>query len=91
MICPKQEETNDDIELHRTDTPANRRVIRWHSCCLTCDKDFVEYMVKYFLLCGLMIFFSVELHISEKCESDQLYTGLLTLIIGIALPSPRLK
>jgi len=91
MICPQKEESIDDIELQRTETPADRRVMRWHSCCLTCDKDFVEYFVKYVLLAGLIIFFAVELHLSQKCESDQLYTGLLTLVIGIALPSPRLK
>ena len=89
MICPKKEETKDDLELQRVDTPS--RKIKWTSCCFECHKDFVEYMVKYFLLFGLLVFFSIELHLSNKCESDQLYTGLLTLIIGIALPNPRLN
>lgn len=89
MIAPQKNVTVDDLELQRTDTPANYK--RWKSCCFDLQKDFVEYIVKYVILTGLMIFFAVELHISNKCESDQLYTGLLTLIIGIALPNPRLK
>ena len=88
MICPQQDESIDDIELQRVDTPD--RKVKWSSCCFECHKDFVEYAVKYILLAGLIIFFAVELHLSDKCESDQLYTGLLTLVIGIALPSPRL-
>ena len=91
MLCPLTEVINEDLELERVDTPADRNVLRWHSCCLTCDKDVVEYLSKYFILVGLMVFFSVELHLSEACESDQLFTGLLSLIIGIALPNPRIK
>ncbi len=91
MICPVKEETKDDIELQRVDTPVNRRVLRWHSCCLTCDKDVVQYLMKYFILISLMVFFGIELHLSDKCESDQLYTGLLSMVIGLALPNPKLK
>lgn len=90
MVTPQKKVSIDDLELQRTSTPAERRV-KWSSCCFECHKDFVEYFVKYFLLFGLLVFFAVELHLSNKCESDQLYTGLLTLIIGIALPNPRLK
>ena len=91
MICPLSDKKDNDLELQRTETPAERRVLRWHSCCLTCDKDVVQYIMKYFILVALMVFFSIELHLSDKCESDQLYTGLLSMVIGIALPSPRLK
>lgn len=91
MICPNKEETKDDIELQRVETPAEIKRRRWKSCCLTCDKDVVQYLMKYFILISLMIFFSIELHFSNKCETDQLYTGLLSMVIGIALPSPRLK
>lgn len=91
MICPIKEDKKDDLELQRTETPLDRRVLRWHSCCLTCDKDVVQYLMKYFILISLMVFFSIELHLSDKCESDQLYTGLLSMCIGIAIPSPKLK
>ena len=79
----------EDLELQRTYTPDNRRV--WHSCCLTCDKDVVQYITKYSMLVLLMGFFSVELHLSETCEQTQLFTGLLTMIVGVALPNPKLK
>ena len=91
MICPVKEEAKDDIELQRVDTPVEIKRRRWKSCCFQMDKEVVQYFVKYLILIGLMIFFGIELHLSKQCETDQLYTGLLSMVIGLALPSPRLK
>ena len=48
MIAPQKNVTVDDLELQRTDTPANYK--RWKSCCFDLQKDFVEYIVKYVIL-----------------------------------------
>ena len=87
MICPKAEEQND-LELQRVDTPDSKR---WKSCCLVMDKDFAMFFTKYFIIIGLITFFAAELHLSESCEDKNLYQSLLMLIIGVAIPNPKLK
>ena len=87
MFC--NEEKKEDLELQRIDTPET--VIRWKSCCLVMDKDFAMFFTKYFMIIGLLTFFSVELHLSDTCEESNLYQSLMLLMIGVALPNPKLK
>ena len=90
MICPpSKEEQKDDLELQRVDTPID--VVKWRSCCLIMDKDFAIFFVKYFIIIGLISFFAIELHLSYTCENKNLYQSLLMLVIGVALPNPKLK
>ena len=83
------EENQTDLSLQRVNTPKDHRI--WRSWCLRCDREIVQYFTKYIILIGLMCFFAIELHISTTCEEHQLYQSLLTLVLGIALPNPRLK
>jgi len=80
-------EPDGDLELQRCDSERKT----WRSCCLTLDRDFVQYFVKYFILIGLISFFSVELKMSGSCEDKQLYNSLLMFVVGLAIPAPRLK
>ena len=86
MICPSADEEKD-LELQRTP----HDTVRWRSCCLLMDKDFAIFFTKYFIIIGLISFFALELHISETCEDKNLYQSLLMLVIGVALPNPKLK
>ena len=90
MLCqtPDDEEMGE-LKIERTDTPGE--TIKWNSCCLTMDKDFAIFFTTYFIIIGLIVFFSVELHLSEECQDKNLFQSLLMLIIGIALPNPKLK
>ena len=90
MICPPQQEQKD-LELQRVDTPQPTNVVKWRSCCLEMDKDFAIFFVKYFIIIGLISFFAVELHLSNTCEDKNLMQSLLMLVIGVALPNPKLK
>ena len=63
----------------------------WTSCCITLDKEFTMFFVKYGILIGLMVFFAVELHFAGDCSEQQLFMSMLTLIVGLAIPSPRLR
>lgn len=89
MICPNEEEMKD-LELQRTNSEINGRR-RWKSCCFYVDREVVVFSTKYFILIGLMTFFSAELHLSETCEDKNLYQSLLMLVLGISVPNPRLK
>ena len=88
MICPDR-----DVEEQKTEekTEDDDRRIVWKSCCLRLDKDFAMFATKYFIIIGLITFFSVELHLSSECEDKNLYQSLLLLLIGVALPSPQMK
>ena len=89
MICPNEEEMKD-LELQRTNSEINGRR-KWKSCCFYVDREVVVFSTKYFILIGLMTFFSVELHLSETCEDKNLYQSLLMLVLGISVPNPRLR
>ena len=93
MICPNGDNDmkDDDLELQRTDTPAQKVRKVWHSCCLRLDAEFVMYLSKTITLIGLIIFFSYEMHISESCENTNIYQSLLCMVIGILIPNPRVK
>ena len=63
----------------------------WKSCCLTLDREFTMFLTKYFILIGLMVFFAVELHFATDCSEQQLFMSMLTLIVGLAIPSPQVN
>ena len=90
MICPNNDEEMKDLELQRTNSEI-RSNIMWRSCCIELNREFTIFFTKYFILISLMIFFSVELHISTTCEDKQLFMSLLTLMIGVAVPNPKLR
>ena len=84
-----QEKKEETLELERTNSEYSKNV--WRSCCLRCDKQVVQYITKYSILVGLMFFFSYELHVSETCEDKNLFVSLLTFVIGVCCPNPRIS
>lgn len=95
IICPDinemKEDNPPDLELQRQDTPAQRARKVWKSCCLTLDADFVMYMTKNLTLIGLITFFAYELSVSETCERQNIFQSLLCMVVGILVPSPRMR
>ena len=87
MICPYDEE--EHVTEEKTEDEDHRIV--WRSCCLRLDREFAQFITKYFIIIGLITFFSVELHLSLECEDKNLYQSLLLLLIGVALPNPTLR
>ena len=63
---------------------------KWKSCCFELEREFTVFITKYIIIISLLIFFAVELHLSDACEDKNLYQSLLMLLIGIALPNPKL-
>ena len=61
----------------------------WKSCCFTIDKGSTIFFSQI-TICTLVISFCMYMLIhSKSCERDQLYSGILTLILGVLIPSPR--
>lgn len=77
----------EELELERQNTPE-----RWRSCCFgDINKNamvfFTQVVVLFFFLC----FCCSQLIRLETCESQQLYTSLVTLVLGILCPNPKIK
>jgi hypothetical protein len=89
MICPPKEEQND-LELQRVDTPNSD--VRWRSCCFgDVNKEAMVFFTQVIILFCFLIFCCFQLVKVESCEGQQLYSSLVTLVLGILCPSPRIK
>ena len=63
----------------------------WHSCCgLTLDRRATLFFSQLSIAISVIGFCIWQLLHSHTCEKDALYSGLLTLVIGVYLPQPNL-
>ena len=64
----------------------------WRSCCgMKLDKRVVLFFSQFLIAMMIISFSLYQLNKSNDCNHNQLYLGLLTLIIGIFLPNPKVK
>jgi hypothetical protein len=64
----------------------------WRSCCgMRLDKRVVLFFSQFSIAIMIISFSLYQLNKSDDCNHNQLYLGLLTLIIGIFLPNPKVK
>lgn len=57
----------------------------WTSCCLTVDKNMVQYFTQTAVLTGIIIFSCFQL--STGSEPSALYVSLLSTSIGLIIPT----
>jgi len=90
MICPEKQEQKEDLELQRVDTP--NEDVRWRSCCFgDVNKEAMVFFTQIIILFSFLAFCCGQLIRIETCEGQQLYSSLITLVLGILCPSPRIK
>ena len=63
----------------------------WTSCCFIVNKNMVQYFTQVSIIVGIMIFAIYKLSTNETPEGQTIYMGLLTMMIGLALPGPIFK
>ena len=63
----------------------------WRSCCVEIDRDAVVYITGFSLITATMSFCFHQLIVLKDCHSQQAYLSVLTLILGVLLPSPMIK
>lgn len=61
----------------------------WRSCCFSVDKNATVFISQLSVCIIVICFCMYQLLHSKSCEKDSLYSGLLTLILGIIIPNPR--
>ena len=64
---------------------------RWTSCCLEVDKNAVQFFSQLGISVGVISFCLYQLVHLTECEQQTAYSSLLTLVLGVWLPSPRMK
>lgn len=63
----------------------------WVSCCLKMDKRAVAYFSQLLISVGICGFTVAMMAVNQDCATFSRYSPLLTLVVGVWLPSPRLK
>ena len=63
----------------------------WNSCCLKTDRRAVMFFSQLSVSVAVMTFCCVQLIRLENCEAQSLYSGLLSLVVGIYLPQPKIQ
>jgi hypothetical protein len=65
---------------------------RWRSCCgMVLDRRLVMYSTQMTMIGLTMMFCVRQLTILDTCNDQQSYIGLLTLLLGLVIPSPSTK
>ena len=77
-------------EKHNIELEDKKYNDTWQSCCFEVDRRAIRFFSQLFISILIMVFCIVQLVRNKTCESQQLYSGILTTIIGIMLPSPSL-
>ena len=83
--------TSRRILEHAIHTEDTKNDNTWKSCCLLMDKRAVQYFTQITVISSVMAFCIYQLATNETCEAQVSFMGLLTLAIGILVPSPKFK
>lgn len=63
----------------------------WRSCSgCRLDRRATVFFSQLFISVVVICFCIYQLVNSKSCERDSLYSGILTMVIGIFIPSPRI-
>ena len=63
----------------------------WKSCCLILDKRFCQFFSQMGVMLLIIIFCIVQLTRLDDCNNQRAYVGLLTFIVGILMPQPKIN
>ena len=63
----------------------------YKSCCISSDKRALAFFSQFTISLMVMLFSFYKLINSDRCEDTQVYIGLITMIIGVYLPAPKMN
>ena len=63
----------------------------WRSCCFQCDKSAIVFFSTLFVIVILMGYCMYNITVIKEDENKIYYVSLLTMLIGILLPNPKIK
>ena len=87
----KSKSQREKVLNHVIDVDDKRRENEWTSCCVRMDKRAVRFFTQLCISICIISLYIAQLIRLNDCGSQHAYIGLLTLIIGIWLPSPSMN
>jgi hypothetical protein len=63
----------------------------WKSFCFEIDRRVVIFFSQFSIGIMVISFSLYQLNKDSSCENQQIYVGLLTMMVGIFLPAPRIQ
>jgi hypothetical protein len=90
MIAPK-EKIPDAIIEHNIQIDEKKYNDSWHACCCKIDRRCLQFGVQLGIIFIVIIFCVFKLSQDLSCEEQSTYLGLLTMVLGVCLPQPKLK
>ena len=76
------------IEVRPDDDDEARR---WNSCCFKLHPQATVFFSQFSMALIVIIFCCYQLVRLDNCEAQSLYSGIITLILGIYCPSPKMR
>jgi hypothetical protein len=80
-------------ELERADSNDIKHIEQlntWRSCCWgKTDSRLIKFLAQYLILLMVFVFTLFQLHYANSCEDSTAYLSLLTLLLGVVIPSPK--
>ena len=87
-LSPRTKHMQNELKL---ELKRERYDNTWDSCCFRLDRRAAMFFSQLFISLLVMVFCLYQLLTKSSCETDALYSGLLTLILGVYLPQPKIK
>jgi hypothetical protein len=87
MDNTEQRQINVIVDREETDVVRTQ----WDSCCMRLDREATIYFSQLSIALITIGFCIFQLSVSETCERDSLYSGVLTLVVGVYLPQPAMR
>ena len=88
---PKLKERALEAKVHLQELKLQNKKERadrhWDSCCLTMDKDFVQFIVQMTILGSTIAYSAVQLGLGKN---DSVWGNIMVLCIGIVIPNPSI-
>jgi hypothetical protein len=83
--------TNNNVEDRTVRVARNNKDdMMWESCCVKLDKRATIFFSQLCISLLSMTFCIYQMVHLTDCESQGLYSGIFTLILGVWLPQPSL-
>jgi len=80
---------HDMKNIDREQVEAFEELVKWQCCCSNRQSDsrMIKFLALYSTVTILFVFSMIQLKNADTCEEGNLYSSILTLLIGIVLPN----
>ena len=79
------------ILKHQLEAEDQKNKNTWNSCCIVADRRAIRYFTQISIIAAVMLCTIYQLCTIDTCESQSVYIGLLTMLIGVLIPEPQFQ